>query len=497
MKYIGFIIGFGLLSLSGCKETLEDYYGKPDDSGVSDIGILEQLEKDTVYTEFLALLKETGFDQEFAKDILYTVWAPADATMPDTIKWMSLENKKIVVANHLSYMMLYRRNLEKLSRVKMLSGKYLKLTGKANEFLLDGAGLENTDQVCCNGVIHGIREWLLPRKNIYEWLEILPDEYSMFRDTLLARNARVFDKSQSVPVSVNEMGQTVYDTVWKMDNPILAKGDIRREDEVFTFFIPDNVAVRQMYEETTAWLRDVKCACTAADSAKWMTWLLQAAICKDIITVKPGMTFKSVHGKELRSDVQQAGEFSDLSNGRAYRMTYCHIPRNMYFKTLEFNPYYNRYYAPGEYDQYTLTNSIDLDGTNKVVKVQFEPSHEPYTFTFLACNFTEKELFYPVQVMPGLYKVTGQFNNRENNKTDSIRIWVNDRMIATISGVTEKGGKKYQNKQGVIVEEVQIGDTLGPVTVKLQPAVPPEITPSGAYTYIGPGRFVLTPADNY
>lgn len=503
MKYIGLIALMGWLALSGCEDALEDYYGDEDLPGLSSVEIIDRLKSEPGYSEFVALLEETGYAGELQKDLLFTVWAPQDATMPDTVKRMSLESKKELVENHLSYMVIYQRNLEKLQRVKTLAGKYLLVTNKADGFNVGGAGLENADRVCRNGVVHGVQQWLLPRKSIYEWLNALGEDYSIFRDSLMARNVRIFDKENSVPNGVDEMGQTVYDTVWKTGNPILDKGDIRLEDKQFTLFIPDNDVILTMYRETAAYLDEVKRQCKASDTAQWIDWLLRAAVHKNVIEVKEGKSYQSVFAKEMRMSVQQAGEYTDLSNGRAYRLTHCHIPRDIYFKTVEFNPYYNRLYAPGEYDWVSqLAEPMLMDDAGKVVRIQF-PGDTICEFSFLTYDFNVKELFHPVEVMPGNYKVTARFDvffwHNKDSEADSMRIWMNGAEIAKIEGLSPAGGKLFHDQQGLVAKSVWIGDTLGPVTVKLKTLTPdPEkMNILLSHTRMAPGRFVLTPTDNY
>src|SRR5690606_38221769 len=84
---------------------------------------------------------------------------------------------------------------------------------------------------------------------IYEYLASLGNEYSIIRDTILAMNDTIFDLENSIPIGVDPTGNTLYDSVCVITNPIFERVNIRCEFSNVTRFLPRNEVVEKCVED--------------------------------------------------------------------------------------------------------------------------------------------------------------------------------------------------------------------------------------------------------
>lgn len=215
-KIVKALCCLAFLTASACIDAVDDYY-TGGETATREGSVLEYLEKTPDYSDFVNLVAETGMTETLSGTDLVTVWAPVNP-MPAGVASMSPSEKIRLVRNHISITTVFSRNLDRLSTVGTLAGKYLTV-GKGSEgYTVDGVALSELDRVFENGVVHRAADWLTPRKNLYQWLEEVGDDYSRFRDTLFAHNLRVFDKENSPITGVDENGRIIYGTGLKSCN---------------------------------------------------------------------------------------------------------------------------------------------------------------------------------------------------------------------------------------------------------------------------------------
>lgn len=88
----------------------------------------------------------------------------------------------------------------------------------------------------------------------------LPDEdYSVFKEMVLSRTQRVFDKAASTPIGIDKTGNTVYDSVFTEKSQYFAdkKLDLYSENITATLLVPSNDlienALREAKEKLKSW----------------------------------------------------------------------------------------------------------------------------------------------------------------------------------------------------------------------------------------------------
>ena len=508
-----------VLAVSACTNAVDDYY-TGGETATGEGTVLQYLEKTPDYSEFVKLVGETGMTEILSGKDLVTVWAPTDAQMPAGVAAMSDAEKLRLVRNHISITTIFSRNLARLSTVGTMAGKYLTVGSASGTYTIDGIAISEMDRVFENGVVHRVSEWLAPRKNLYQWLEEAGDDYSRFRDTLLAHNVRVFDKENSPILGVDENGRIIYDSVWIVKNDLLKDLDLNDESIRYTLFVPDNDAFEAMFREKTEYLESVEREVTPADTVLWSTWMMKAALHTGLVDFQPGSSLKSVLGKEIRTDYQTVLDPVEMSNGRIWPMSACYVPRSVYFENVWFNPYYLRKEIidgggnitknPGTYDSYksTINNANSRLVPDKLaVFLQYTTNFQDNYYQFKSCTYDQESLTnIPLSVMPGKYKiqchlVSYKFNNA--NQTDILDIYQvhgeNDmtligRAEGIVANAFDDGAATGNGTIGLLTKEYEITGKYGQLELRI--VIPGKYT-MGEKRRICVGRIVLTPTDNY
>ena len=76
-----------------------------------------------------------------------------------------------------------------------------------------------------NGYVYELDNIIVTPKSLLETIEGLSDQYSIFKNAILSRNVKTFDRNNSLSIGVDESGNTVYDSVFTVKNPyFLDKG---------------------------------------------------------------------------------------------------------------------------------------------------------------------------------------------------------------------------------------------------------------------------------
>ena len=245
-----------MLAAAACTGGRLSYYSGSN-SVVHDETLFAYIQARPEYAKFAALVEETGTADYLTGTTLMTLFAPTDETFPAEADALSAEEKKQMVLNHIALTTLYGRNFARISSIHSLAGKNISVAVAGGATTLDGVVLTGMDQVCSNGVLHTPAGWLLPRKNLSEWLHSLGDAYSLVRDSIIRGDERTFDKAASPIKGVDEQGRVVYDSVWVVTNRFLGNVDIADEGIRQLLMIPSNDAIAQLFRERNEWLTAV------------------------------------------------------------------------------------------------------------------------------------------------------------------------------------------------------------------------------------------------
>ena len=452
---------FSLLFLASlftaCQDKWEEYYTENPNAGLEDgatENLMEILRNDANYSKFVSLLEITGMDKELERDQILTVWAPTDANYPEeVINAMSEEEKVILCENHINYIALYNTKLQDEKVVKTLAGKNLVLKEPVvDEFSIDGNAITKLNLVGTNGVIHELGEWLVPRKSIYEFIEELGDDHSIFRDSILSWSDTIFKPDLSFALGVDDLGNTIYDSVFVIENDLLQyKADVRNEDQDFTLFLSNNAIIKEMYDSMGEYYADLGMNYTAKDSAKFFGWMMRATIYEDIIENYTG-DFESAHGREWRTEFQKvATQVENCSNGLIYNVNKFHVPKFLYLQPVMADISLIHGMSTEEQEKNITVTNAKSGGISWYTK-----DWRPILFIYskdvspnglvLDINGFTKDLLgkvIPSAVIPGIYRVRASHRSWLSGNTS---LHLNGDLVGTY----DAGNSKYNWKNGGI-----------------------------------------------
>lgn len=478
-----------LFLLGACQDEWDKHYlldgNEGDDNATATIW--EVISENPDYSAFVAQAKNSGVDSILRKEQQMTLWLPDNESMV-MLEGMSAEKQKAVLQNHINYVALKANRFTDGQQVKTLAGKNIYLAGTMGTWTIDGQQLTPDVALCSNGVIHTIQGLMIPRQNIFEYVASLGDEYSIVRDTILDSCIKTFRPDLSFPLDVDEVGNTIYDSVFVYESKLLAPGDIREENGEFTMFLPDNGKIKAVYEEVKSYYPSVN----GKDSVLINNWIFQALIYKgkiDDYTAKKSI--QSTFGKEWRTDIQRVNtaDRKEFTNGYVYPIEYFRIPHFSFLKKVETYPIYYKELKEQQPDLidtyfYITTNQPERTEPNwdadkrkeRFFAVFDDKVKDDETFGFEWTSI-DKDRFgnvMAVPVVPGRYKMS--YATRAYG-CGNVRITVNGILPTTASGEEipyfNASNSKYERKAGEI-GYITIPETAGvnPVRIKIEAGKP-------------------------
>src|SRR5699024_8740377 len=139
------------------------------------------------------------------------------------------------------------------------------------------------NQFCQNGVVHEINELMIPEQSIAEYLNGLPDDFSIIRDSIFALNDTLFDPVNSIPTGVDKTGNTLYDSVFVIENPLFEEADIASEFSQVTLLLPRNTVIEAAYKNLKSQYDQFGKPFTYADTMVAINWIRDAVLYDRVI----------------------------------------------------------------------------------------------------------------------------------------------------------------------------------------------------------------------
>ncbi len=351
MKQILLNIGL-ILAIMGCSsEVWNDYYNEDvKNEEESPLTLLEYFQSESDYSEFFNLLKEDSLDVELGKDQLMTVWAVKNDNYDISVVG-NIEHDQ-VAQYHLNYLALGTSELKNDLRVQSLNGVYLTITEEEDAYWVNSTKIISTKRFK-NGVVHEISSVLKPLTNMFEFIKLLGDDYSIIRDSIVYYNEELFDKTNSVPTGVDETGNTIYDSVFYSYNPLFEEADFSSEFNQFTLFLPDNNAINGAFDKLQAQYALMGLDFTLEDTVLAITWIREAIFQNGLITdYGSTLDLTSPFDRVWRTSVQllDGEEPQQLSNGIVYNVSDLKIPNNVIISRIKSLVHYYEYLSTEEQD---------------------------------------------------------------------------------------------------------------------------------------------------
>lgn len=370
-KNINLFVLFAVLFLSSCDKDWQNHYGQQDFE-IDNIQI-EMTDKDiesylqtSDYAEMTMLFEKTGIFAEMAeRKLLYTVYVVGNEvlTVPtDTTA------SKFLARSHIHTASISPSNLKDGQRVVVWNGKYVDVSVEGSGEDVGAIGFNGSHVVkvvkASNGYIYVLDRAINTPQSLLEVLENLDDaQYSLFKDMVLSKNVAEFNRSASLPIGVNEAGNTLYDSVFTIRNPYFQERGVNLFTEAaeYTVLIPSNEQITsalQLAKETVA-----EWGVERQDSI-FENWIFQAAFFKEKLTPDrfenpEEIDLFSAFDKQWRTTVNKVDLNNpvELSNGIAYYMTALKIPNNvLLWRYKDYFHWYEFLTAEDKDKYYQLTN---------------------------------------------------------------------------------------------------------------------------------------------
>lgn len=368
MKKI-FIISFIFsLFLWGCNEAWDEYYGegKLETIDESSLTLIEFFQKHTDYSKFFDLYKSVGLDEEMKKDQQVTLWISENQVVDAQTD--IIPNDTVRMQYHINYLPFINTDLKNGLRIRSLNGVYLQITRDAADVFVNRIKIKKT-YVLKNGVIHVIENMLKSKINMYDYLINLGDDFSIFRDSVFAKNVKIFDKGNSIPIGVDKTGNTLYDSIFYVYNPLFDKAQFNSEFSQFTALVPSNTAIVNCFTKLSNQYQLMGKQITLADTMLAMQWIKEAAFYNGVITDFSNKDTKSSFGRIWRDPIQKidASNPVELSNGILYHVSEIKIPNNVIITRIKSLIEYWQYLTEDQKDWYQFSGTqVKTDGTLNV-----------------------------------------------------------------------------------------------------------------------------------
>lgn len=251
----------GLFAMTSCSD-FDDYNEAVTDATASANKTLwENIQQTPELSDFAALVKRAGFDDELSATEYYTVWAPKDGSF-NPADYSALTDDALLkqfVKNHIArYSFPASGTIDE--RVMMLNEKSYDFTGApaygASGYLFDGLSLVSGsfNMPSNNGVLHMMNGAAQYYPNLYEYVTdsvlAADQDISTLRNFFLRYENVYLDEKRSVVGPIVDGLQTYVDSVMVTENSLWStlNAKLAVEDSSYTFLMPTNKAWTGFYE---------------------------------------------------------------------------------------------------------------------------------------------------------------------------------------------------------------------------------------------------------
>ena len=347
MKTLNYILGSVLLlaGLSSCTNEWDSHYGQHEvvinnvDVKIVDEPASAFLQNETSYSSMYELFKSTGVLNTLEeKGLLYTIMVVNNEKATRASSATTDDENTFLAKSHITDVSISPSNLKDGQRLLMWNSKYVNVTtqnattGEA-EIAFNGSKVKRVIKTD-NAYIYELEDYINTPKSLMEVVEGLGDDYSIFKEMVLSRTMKTFDKKSSTPIGIDKTGNTVYDSVFTVKSPYFEKKkmDLYSESMHATMFIPSNELVTKALEDARNKLKSWN---MEREDSILTNWIFQSAFYTTEYKKedfgnedKPDLT--SIFGHQWRTTVNKVDLNNpiEMSNGTAYYVTSLKIPTN-------------------------------------------------------------------------------------------------------------------------------------------------------------------------
>lgn len=447
MKTIKYILS-SILLISGiyaCNDDWDSHYSQ-EEQVVNNVNIevvnksaVDYLQSQPELSSMYQLFSETGvLDEMIEKDLLFTILVVSDENALS--RAVATDDRTFLAKSHISDISLSPSNLSDGQRVLMWNGKYVNVSKVENEdasasISFNGIAVKKITKVN-NGYVYEMEDYVETPKSLYELIEGLGDDYSIFREMIMERNQLTFDKEASKIIGVDETGSNVYDSVFIVTNPYFEAKDFNLMSESLsaTVLIPSNDVVNQALTIARQNLQEWG---MQREDSILRNWTFQSMFFNKKLSksdFEDNIDLNSIFSKQWRTTVQRVDLENpvSLSNGVAYYVKELKIPTNvLIYRVKDFMRWYE-YLSEEEKALYFENENLTFDKMetkvtawsgwpgvfpniiNRVVRFKTtDTAIKEYTLNFTAFSYDEtNKVATPYMIPPGEYDLCLGFEQK-------------------------------------------------------------------------------------
>lgn len=483
MKTIKYILS-SILLISGiyaCNDDWDSHYSQ-EEQVVNNVNItvvnksaVDYLQSQPELSSMYQLFSETGvLDEMVEKNLLFTILVVSDENALS--RAVATDDRTFLAKSHISDISLSPSNLSDGQRVLMWNGKYINVSKVENEdnatsISFNGIAVKKITKVN-NGYVYEIEDYVETPKSLYELIEGLGDDYSIFREMIMERNQLTFDKEASKIIGVDETGSNVYDSIFIVTNPYFeAQGfNMMSESLSATVLIPSNEVVNRALTVARQNLQEWG---MLREDSILENWTFQSVFFDKKLSksdFEANIDLNSIFSKQWRTTVQQVDLENpvSLSNGVAYYVTDMKIPTNvLIYRVKDYMRWYE-YLSEEEKALYFDNENLTFDKMetkvsewsgwpgvfpniiNRVVRFKTtDAAIKEYTLNFTAFSYDEKnKVTTPYKIPPGEYDLCLGFEQKMGH---DVEVSFNGEYVGTVTASQltktdfhyDRGGQGY------------------------------------------------------
>ena len=194
-----------ILVFSACQKW-DEHYDIIDES--VETNIWNSIKNNEKFSQFVDIVIDKELDTIFYTGNSYTVFIPSN----DGLSSLDLSSEEIetLILSHISETVFLTRNIENLSKLKTLSGKFVVIEQSDSAYWFNGIKIATQSELHENGIYYELEGATIPNENIFQYIERINPVIS---DYISDQDSVYLDIELSKAIDINSYGEIIYDSV--------------------------------------------------------------------------------------------------------------------------------------------------------------------------------------------------------------------------------------------------------------------------------------------
>lgn len=421
---------FALLLATSCTKEWDDHY---DESSfdLPDKTVTEYIKEQSDLSTFYNMLEISGYDEILNASQSYTVWAPKN----NALSGLDMSDTELVtrtVRNHIARSRITTSGVDN-SFIRMLNNKYVSFAHEGSGYTFGDNSISDPNQPAKNGLVHVVDGYAPYVPNLWEYMGET-DGLDSLRQYIYGQTRMIFDAENSTEIGTDEEGNVLYDSVFVVVNPVLARlGNIDVEDSIYTAIMPDNSAWNEAYSRVESYYNFPD----DAGGAERQREMAQFTVVQDmfyrgrISEPENYDSLRSTYGNVFHDPAElfKGLDYESLSNGLAYVTNQMPFPdTTSWFKEIRVEAEYgfgrsnsgsNIFTRSSFGTEFTASNNyyILVDPTSTSPSVEFSIPNTLSAKYNIYCVFVPAKIVDPNDLTPTKAKFQITYIRRSSGST--------------------------------------------------------------------------------